>query len=104
MAHQDHRLVELRVLAQRRRNEHASRAVHVDVDCEADQAPLQFPDARVEVGQSFELLLDQLPVREGVDQQAPVRVGGDDEVPGAALEQRVAMPRRNGEPALNIQI
>ena len=31
--------------------EHAARAVHVDVDREADQAPLQFAHARVEVGQ-----------------------------------------------------
>ena len=44
------------------------------------------------------------PVRERIDEQTPVGVYRDHQVPGAALEQRVAMPRRNGQPALNVQI
>jgi hypothetical protein len=104
LPHEDHCLVEMCVFPQRRRNEHPAGSVHVDVDGEADQPPLQFANAGVEVRKAFELLLDQLPVRERVDEEAVVRVRGDHQMSRATLEKSVAVPRRDRQAPLNIQI
>src|SRR5205085_11308610 len=101
LANEDHGFVELRVFTKRRRDEHATRTVHIDVHGKADQTALQFPDARIEVRQTLELLLDQFPVRKRIDEQAAVGICGDDQVTPAALEQCVTMPSRNRETALN---
>ena len=89
--------IEFRILPEKRRDEQAAGAVHVHVRGEADEAPLQFAYTGIEVRDAFELLLDQLPIRKRVDEEATVGVGRDDEVPRTAFEQRIAMARRNME-------
>ena len=70
LADQRHVLVQAGELAQRRRNQNASGAVDLHVRGVADQQPLQIARARVEAGQAHQPLLNGLPIRGGVDEQA----------------------------------
>jgi len=67
-------------------------------------AALQSADLRVETGKRHELLLDGLPVRQRIDEQAAIGIGGDDEMPAAARGERVAEPCRHREPPLAVEI
>ena len=91
-------------MAQRRRDQHAAGPVHVHVHSKSDQATLQITYPRVKIRKALELLLDQLPVGQRIDEQAAVGVGGNDQMSGAPFEQRIAVSRRHREPALAVQI
>jgi hypothetical protein len=99
-------VLETGVLAQRGRNEHATRAVHVDLVGVADEQSLEPTDLVVEGGKRHEARLDRLPGGARVDQQAPARIRSHDERTLGAVEaagQRDAVLAGNREAPLRVE-
>src|SRR6185369_7531899 len=69
---------------------------------EAEQQALPPAGARIEAGKFLHLRAHALPGGFRIDERAAVGMRSQDERP-ARGDQRFAMPRRNGEPALRVE-
>src|SRR6185369_7767059 len=84
------------------RDEYAAGCIGRDVLLEAEQQALPPARLRMKAGKFLGLRAHALPVGFRVDERAAVRVRAEHERL-ARGDQRVAVPRGNGEPALDVQ-
>src|SRR6185436_19025235 len=84
------------------RDEHAARGIGRDVLLETEQQALPPARLRMEAGKFLRLRAHALPGGFRINERAAVGMGAEHQRP-AGREQRVAMPRGNGETALRVQ-
>src|SRR5580704_2928759 len=90
-------------LAQVRRQEHPAMGIELQIRRVPHHQPLQPPRIGIHRGQTHQLALDLLPVRQRVDEQALILVDRDDQFPTATVLQPLAVPGWHDQAPLGIE-
>jgi len=97
-------LLQPRKRAQGCRQQNTPVAVELTFGGVTDQQPLQAPGRAIKTGQAHELLLDVLPLGQGIDQKAVIAIHRDHQIAIAQPGQPLAIAARQRDPAFRIQI